>query len=495
MNLKIWMLVGPIALGCATRKSNNSGLRGKVELTDDNAKIDRDKYVANSKVFEKEDDELRKQYLENPRLIGALLPGEQKKLKKMLGEDYLTYITGKKPLDCSFVYGESEEPGNRPGGQSPKFLCEVAATKKVVKIKYHTNDFTSGTCGSGSGTPAGTVSKNPEVFAETFTSRLVRLLGYRSDHYFNMDVNCANCPKVDPWTATKEFWDSKDAGGPGVRAESGPACFKAAITEVKFGDSVEIPLNEKTSPVALEQIGDRVGSRTELSGWSFNELVDPSKAKNQLVEKQAFTILAAMLGHVDNKRSNQRLSCIEKDKALCSPDSPENFAIIQDVGATVGGASFRAKVPLLGIKVGSDSIDAWAQFGSAGWYLWSNSERCTARFHADLNKATHGSSADVDDISTKVPVSREGIEALKSQFADMERLAKATGKYSSNLQVISALFKSANFDAWHTKEERNVENFWVPAFAIKIDQLNDKETVIAPKSFSLEKSIPKSGCR
>jgi hypothetical protein len=106
---------------------------------------------------------------------------------------------------------------------------------------------------------------------------------------------------------------------------------------------------------------------------------------------------------------------------------------------------------------------------------------------------THGKSSDVDDISTRVPVTLEGTNFLRDQFKQLDELAKQN---KTDLKgVLTKLFQSANITAWHPKENRSIEKFWLPAFEKKLAQLNDSLPFQPTRVGNNPVNLPKSKCK
>ena len=209
------------------------------------------------------------------------------------------------PFPCTYA-----KPGKTLGGNTPKFLCATTAGK-TIRLKY---------------TPKGK-SGNKEVFAAVAASRLLWVLGFKSDPIYPIVIDCKGCPD-DPMS------------GDGSKAQrSYLAIYQPEFTEV----------------VMVEDKDDQ--------GWRWAELdraIDSLPAgevrSRQRQHFDALMLAAVILQHGDRKPEQQRLACggplnlqageIRSGKndarvfferaGATACDSP--MVTVQDVGATFGGA-------------------------------------------------------------------------------------------------------------------------------------------------------------
>ena len=296
MILRIAFILGLLS-GCKT--SGPSGVQS-IKTTEN----ERNAMVLRAEVF---------QGIENPHLLsleeiqnGPTPPGSKE------GKNYFKWNS---TVTCNFSEENFTDP---PGGQSPKFLCDILdkngkVVKKGTKIKYDQH--------------------NPEVYNEVAGSRLFWILGFPADYYYSVNVVCKGCPESDPWVYVKQMKTFDQAARDAEWAARKTATyagetrnFTPAAIEKKFGEKIKI-------------------AATGESGWSFfDDLIKPStelsfptaEQEQKLVEREGLAILAAMLSHVDNQAGNQRLYCLKKDeKEGCKTKAP--WMVLHDLGATMGG--------------------------------------------------------------------------------------------------------------------------------------------------------------
>jgi hypothetical protein len=194
-------------------------------------------------------------------------------------------------------------------GHSPKFICQVAPDDEV-KVKY-----------------GGT---NGEVYGEVAATRLLWALGFGADRMYPVRVVCHNCPEMFG----------------GTRRENGDALFDPAVIERKM-------------PGHDLVIG--------AEGWAWNELdlVSEEAGGAPRAQRDALKLLAVMMQHTDSKAPQQRLVCLDADRAegaMCA----KPFMMINDVGLTFGTANrmnTNAK--------GSVNLSGWSKVP-----IWKDADRC-----------------------------------------------------------------------------------------------------------------------
>ncbi|MEO8522397.1 MAG: hypothetical protein ABI603_13605 [Acidobacteriota bacterium] len=185
---------------------------------------------------------------------------------------------------------------HRPRGTTPKFRCALANGQEI-KVKY---------------------GGSAELAAEVAATRLLTALGFGADRmYVVRRIRCAGCPRFPFATArctaqTGLITACLGGGDAGVERTFEPAV-------------IERPLPGRS----IESAG--------TEGWSWYEMdqIEPARGGSSRAEVDAFRLLAVVLGHWDNKASNQRLLCPEGHEAADGGcDQP--LAMIQDAGATFG---------------------------------------------------------------------------------------------------------------------------------------------------------------
>ncbi len=293
-------------------------------------------------------------------------------------------------------------PGSKMGGKTQKFGCKITSVESAngqvqvlndgikedepVKVKF----------GSG----------DNEVFAEVASSRLLWALGFYTDAWFPVRVECHNCP-ADP-----------DSGKGGVDTR----IFDPAIIVRKFKGR------------KMYEVGK------DDEGWSWKELAQLNGRPTY--ERDSLALLGAFIVHSDNKPPQQRLVCdkVKVDGTTKPPTTTceNSMMVVQDVGATFGGG---------GLFTGNDTakmnLDHWS-----GNSLWkkvgkggSDCPECQARLQKSLT---------ANDGLEDPKVSEEGRRYLAGmmcqlndqQIADLFRVARVAqmpkyhnsdGSFKSNL--------------------------------------------------------------
>ncbi len=194
----------------------------------------------------------------------------------------------------------------KTAGNTPKFMCLIAPGDEA-KVKF----------GQGNG----------EVFGEVAASRLVWALGFGAEREYPVRVVCRGCPRNVTGT---DF---------------------AAIQRSLTGADIE---------------------SFSGSGWAWPELSLTSNGSahtGQRAEREALTLLAALIQHTDSKPEQQRLVCVSPlangtDLASC----PDVFMFVHDLGMTFGSANYWNRD-----SVGSVNFAQWRQAA-----VWKNPAQCIA---------------------------------------------------------------------------------------------------------------------
>lgn len=181
-----------------------------------------------------------------------------------------------------------------PTGTPPKFTCLLESGERI-KVKYGWTD---------------------EIPSEVAATRLLHALGFAADRVSRVHaVRCYGCV-VSPfhvrWTARMfRLGDAVDR-------------------HLDYDDAREF----KNVSVERKLEGHSIDAGG-VEGWSFYELsqIDPSRGGATRGEVDALRLMAAFLGHWDNKAENQRLLCEDRDNdAPCT----RPVAMLQDVGSEFG---------------------------------------------------------------------------------------------------------------------------------------------------------------
>jgi hypothetical protein len=255
-----------------------------------------------------------------------------------------------------------------PGGTSPKFGCRIGDSD-VVKVKYG--------------------RKNGEVYAEVAASRLFWALGFGADAMYPVRVTCLKCP-VEAW-----FYR------PPQRVDE--ADYEPAIIERKFPGA----------PIEAE------GNK----GWSWKELnlVDEKAGGATRAQRDALALLAVFVQHGDNKADQQRVVCLEDGlvtrAGVVTCQKP--FLIVQDLGATFGGA-------------GKMSNSKWELDDWSSKPIWKDPARCVGQLRPSMVGTLKN--------PTISEAGRRFLADLLSRFSDQQitdlfRVARAERRHPSEVKA------------------------------------------------------------
>lgn len=209
------------------------------------------------------------------------------------------YAAGADPVECRYVAKQAK-------ATTAKFDCALA-DGTVLKVKY---------------------GWTPEKYGEVAATRLVSALGFGADQVTLVErLRCIGCP---PFPFEMQ-----------VLAESfyATGLLDRLTSENRIRNFTWVAVEKK-----MEGRGIEVDPH---EGWDWNELerIDPSKGGASRAEADALRLTAMFLSHWDNKFSNQRLICEEREGAgddpLAQCDTP--FLIMQDLGATFGPTKVELK--------------------------------------------------------------------------------------------------------------------------------------------------------
>ena len=234
-------------------------------------------------------DAIRKAAIYTPKAVAEvdIMAGPAQKKK-----EFQFHMNDK--VTCEFV-----TPGQQMGGNTPKFLCKITRVESL-----------DGTVQTASGEINDDPLKvkfgddNREVYAEIISSRLLWSLGFYTDAWYPIRVDCTNCP-ADPETGS---------------GDRGPRTFKEASVVRKLDGHKMVETGK------------------DEEGWSWKEF----EALNgrPTYEKDGLKLMAAFISHSDNKPPQQRLTCdtVTTDTTTQPPTVTCNVSemVVQDVGATFG---------------------------------------------------------------------------------------------------------------------------------------------------------------
>jgi hypothetical protein len=197
------------------------------------------------------------------------------------------------------VICDFKTPGSQMGGKTPKFGCQITRVEspdgkiqtaapgideEVVKVKFGSDDN--------------------EVYAEVAATRLMWALGYYSDSWFSVRVECHNCPQ-----------NPVSGAGPAETRTFEPATIVRKFSWHKMTEAGK-----------------------EEEGWSWKEL-DTANGRPSY-ERDGLKLMGAFLQHSDNKPPQQRLVChkvdIDNKTEPAAVTCDKSVMLVQDLGATFG---------------------------------------------------------------------------------------------------------------------------------------------------------------
>lgn len=337
--------------------------------------------------------------------------------------------------DNDKVICDFKTPGNKMGGKTPKFGCQITAIESTngekqalsaeiqedepVKVKFGADDN--------------------EVFAEIVATRLMWAMGYYADAWYPVQVECHGCP------------ENLISGTGSAQTRT----FAVANIVRKY------PGHKMTE----------VGKDDE--GWSWKELDTANGAP--VYQRDGLKLLAAFVQHSDNKPPQQRLTCHKVD--VDSKSQPPAVAcdssimLVQDVGATFGsGGWFTSNT------AAKMNLDNWS-----GRSLWVRAgteaapRACQAALRKSLTAKDGLSNPDISEDGRRFDA------ALMCQLSD---------------QQIEALFRAARVAAmpkYHNSDgsfkggvdEDSIVRQWVAAFRKKREELASARCVWKDKPADL----------
>jgi hypothetical protein len=306
-------------------------------------------------------------------------------------------------------------PGSKMGGNTPKFECKITSVEGADgKVQTLTPAMKEGAVKVKFG------ADDNEVYAEIVSTRLMWALGFYSDSWFPVRVECHNCP------------DNPISGSGAV----GTKTFDPAIIVRKF------PWKKMTEAGKDDQ------------GWSWKEL-DAANGR-PTYERDGLKLIAAFIQHSDNKPPQQRLVC-NTVQTTPTVSCDKSVMLVQDVGATFGGGGAFTKNDSAKMNLDKWSgTKVWKSAGTEG-----SPKQCQAVLHKSLTAS--------DGLGDPM-ISEEGRRfdaGLLCQLSDHQ---------------IEDLFKSSRAAAmpeYHNKDgsfksgvtEASVIQKWVVAFKQKREEL------------------------
>lgn len=254
-------------------------------------------------------------------------------------------------IDCSLV----PDGIDADSGLTRKFVCTLAtgvAAKPTldIKVKYG--------------------PENPEVNSELIGTRLLWALGFAADRmYFMKTTRCYGCSE-DPFKKRDLDPTSYEV----------PREFSPTAIERKYdGSSIRKPTIKYVTTPGPHPHQKPVAS--SLAGWKFDELLnvvsdDPRIRADQEMKRNALTLLATFINHVDSKAQNQRLVCMVPLDANGKCNG-RVVMMIQDLGAAFGKGFHLTKGSLLRVNhQGWTSTPIWREparckAGTSFWFTQS----------------------------------------------------------------------------------------------------------------------------
>ena len=372
-----------------------------------------------------EDQKLKKAFytakdrLEAMRMAALFVPRAVADAKILEGPDQ-----DKKQFQLHFndkVICDFATPGSKMGGKTEKFACKITSVESAdgkvqtltpdmdesepVKVKFGANDN--------------------EVYAEIVATRLMWALGYYSDSWFPVRVECHNCPE-----------NPESGSGP-----TGTHTFDPATIVRKF------PWHKMTEAGKDEE------------GWSWKEL-DTANGR-PTYERDGLKLLGAFMQHSDNKPPQQRLVChkVDVNDKTQPPTTTcdRSVMLVQDVGATFGtGGWFTSNTGAKMNLKGWSNKKLWNKVGTDG-----KPKACQAGLrksftaHDGLNNPAISEEGRRFDAGLMCQLSDAQIEALfkASRAAEMPEYHNSDGSFKAGV------------------DEASVMRDWVAAFKKKREEL------------------------
>jgi hypothetical protein len=235
--------------------------------------------------------------------------------------------------------------GSQMGGKTQKFACKITRVESTngqvqvlsdqikedpVKVKFGSDDN--------------------EVYAEIAASRLMWALGFYTDRWYPVRVECHNCP-ANP---------ESGSGAADTRM------FDPAIVVRKFNGH------------KMYEVGQ------DEEGWTWKELAQVNGRPT--FERDGLALLAAFIVDGDNKPQQQRLVCdhvkLDESTHPFTTTCDNSEMVVQDVGATFGGGGLFTDSYISKMNLGEWSGNAlWKRVGKSG----SDCPECQARVHKRWN--------------------------------------------------------------------------------------------------------------
>lgn len=328
-------------------------------------------------------------------------------------------------FSCLF---KKPDPLDPPGGRTPKFECQLLnkdgspmvdaqGKPRTVKVKYDPA-FVSIDGKNG--------KSNEEVYGEVLSTRLLWAIGFGADRTYPARVTCIDCP-IDPWTYIRKvtkILDSQDFLVGFIRRE--------LFTNDRYLQTLPSSVFELAT-VEVKHPSKSIKAPEGVLGWSWGEMYQFSKPE-QKVERDMLTLFAAFIDHMDNKASQQRLTCLT---GKGTADCPHPFLMVQDAGSAFGNgwAPFQGD-----IRLNKMDLDKWLQLS-----VWRNMKSCLAQVHG----APNASFRTTWQVSDKA---REQLGRLLSQITDDQ---------------LRTLFRTARVDKMKKPTPSSVES-WVRGFKAKL---------------------------
>src|SRR4051812_44724627 len=261
--------------------------------------------------------------------------------------------------------------GSQMGGNTPKFGC------KITRVESSQGQAQTLTEAMEEGDPLKVKygSGDNEVYAEVAASRLLWALGFHTDAWYSVRVECHGCP-------------------------ADPASGKGALDTRTFDPAIVV---RKFKGHKMYEIGN------ETEGWSWKELAEANGRPTY--EKDALALLAAFIVHSDNKPPQQRLACdhvnVDQTTNPFTTTCDHSAMVVQDLGATFGGG---------GLFTSNDTakmnLDNWS--GNALWKKVGDGAPDCPECQARLKKSL----AAKDGLSDPM-ISEEGRRLLAGQMCQL----------------------------------------------------------------------------
>jgi len=194
------------------------------------------------------------------------------------------------------------------GGFSAKFACDFENSSakdgfSQKKVKY---------------SKSASQPLKSEIVETIMATTLTRLLGFYTESYCPLEASCKNCPSNDPWGQNR---------GQSAPVEGRHETFPWAMTENAFSGFV-----------VSNKVIEPQSQGLEWSELKLVDQADPIKARQMLIEREAWILWINFLQTLDAGYFNQRIYCLKAKVAGDGrPFCEESIVYTHDYGHSFYG--------------------------------------------------------------------------------------------------------------------------------------------------------------